>query len=822
MGLGRRIADSRIWVRLVISILFVVIISGAGLIHYSVLEQKRIAVEQAKDFAESIHQMTFAGLTGMMITGTVPLREIFLDQIKESNHIESLKVFRSDAVVKQYGKGLVNELPTDDTERMVLATGVPFFDVIFGRGGGERLRAIIPARATENYLGKNCLNCHEVDSGTVMGAVSMEISLDRANESTYAFGRTAVTVAGVLCIPLGFFIWYFVSQLVTRPLESMTRGLVKISQENIDKEEMLPVRSNDELGQATAAFNSVMEKAYELIQAQRLSRIVFDSSLEGITVTDAQARIQMVNKAFTDTTGYLPEEVIGKTPAILRSGKQDSDFYKEFWIALQEKGEWRGEIWNKRKNGSIYAEWLNISAVRDREGRVEYYVGIFADITERKQREDQIAFQAFHDSLTGLPNRILFRDRLDQTLALAKRYKERVTGVMFLDLDRFKQINDTLGHDAGDLLLKEVANRLKSCVRASDTVARMGGDEFTILLPEVAEEADVRMVAEKILESMLKSVNLGRESRVITTSIGIALSPQDGRDAETLLKAADAAMYQVKGSGRAGMCFFSPDLLDKPSRGAEQEARLRGALENREFVLHYQPIINLDDGQVHGYEALLRWQTDEGELLLPEDFLGLAEETGVICKVGEWVLDTACMQARSWQQVSVEMTVAVNISASEFGRQDFPELISKVLKKSGLPPRLLEIEISETLAMQDVEGAARIIAMVRDIGVNVLLDDFGTGFINLNALRRLGISTVKIDRSILRDYVKNPENNVILLALLEIARLLDLRVVAEGIENPEEFSILRNLTFNCIQGNLFSLPIPAHRIDPQEKRNWLG
>lgn len=807
--------NSKIWVRLVISILLAVMVSGAGLIHWATLEQKNLAIEQSKDFAMSVHQMTLAGLTGMMITGTIGLRTIFLDQIKETNHIESLKVFRSDAVVKQFGLGFDGETPSDALESKILLTGEAHFEVIQSRDGNDRLKAIIPVRATENYLGKNCLFCHEVPPNTVLGAVSMEVSLARAGDTTRSFGIRAVLAGIALCVPLALFIWLFISRMVTRPLRELTAGLSRIADGDIEEAQRLPVLRRDEVGAATVAFNRVMEKAGELLQQQRMSRIVFDNSLEGITVTDAQSRIQLVNKAFADTTGYSAEEVIGKTPAILKSGKQDAEFYAAFWTALQRDGEWRGEIWNQRKNGSIYAEWLNVSAVRNRRGEVEHYVAIFSDITERKEREEMITFQAFHDALTGLPNRLLFMDRLEQALAQAKRQKKRTPAVMFLDLDKFKQVNDTLGHDVGDQLLKEVAARLKRCVRAADTVARLAGDEFTVLLPEILEEADAELVAQKILAAMQEPIRLGTEDRVVSTSIGISMYPRDGRDVETLIKCADAAMYHVKGAGRAGRCFYSAELQGAPSRRVELEARLKDAFMNREFVLHYQPIMDLQRGVIHGKEALIRWQTPEGQLLLPEEFIGLAEEVGLMKKLGEWVLETACIQARLWQLENQAVTVAVNLSASEFKRPDLADVVRDILRRAGLSPSLLELEVSEALVMQDADYSQRMFTALADLGVMLSIGNFGTAYSSLSALRQMPIHAIKVDRSLIREYLNQNSDQSLLTAIFGVAAALGLRAVAEGVESLEQLTLLHGFECNRAQGYLFALPLPDGGQAPQ-------
>jgi diguanylate cyclase (GGDEF)-like protein/PAS domain S-box-containing protein len=550
----------KIWVRLVVAILLSVVVSGIGLIFWATLEQQRISQVQARDFANSVHQMTMAGLTGMMFTGTVYQRHVFLDQIKAMDQIKSLNVVRSDAVVVQFGRGFDREKASDPAELRVLQDGVPFFEILSDASGDDYLRAIIPAVAQENYLGKNCLACHTVGSGTVLGAVTMEISLAKSTQSIRMFARNAILAGMAVCVPLALFIWFFISRMVSTPLAKMTEGLNQIVDGDIDEKSGLPVHRLDEVGIATVSFNKVLAKATELLKQQRLSRMVFDNSLEGITVTDASSRIVMVNRAFTHTTGYSAEEAIGQTPALLKSGRQGPDFYARFWNALREDDGWHGEIWNKRKNGEVYPQWISVTAVRNRKKQIEHYIAIFADITERKERENLMEYQALHDALTGLPNRRLFHDHLNQTLVQIKRHGSRMFAVMYLDLDRFKYINDTWGHDAGDMLLKEVAARLRRCVRESDTVARLGGDEFTILLPEISGEADAGVVAEKILLAMKVPVNLTTESRVITTSIGISVSPRDGVDAETLMKRADAAMYQVKASGRAGISFYTEEL----------------------------------------------------------------------------------------------------------------------------------------------------------------------------------------------------------------------------------------------------------------------
>ena len=581
----------------------------------------------------------------------------------------------------------------------------------------------------------------------------------------------------------------------------MTAGLKRIAEGDIEEIGTLSHRGNDEVGQATDAFNHVMEKVRELLLEQRLSRIVFENSLEGITVTDASGRIQMTNRAFTETTGYSAQEVIGQTSAMLKSGRQDLSFYQAFWKSLKETGEWRGDIWNRRKNGSIYPQWLNVSAVRGKGGQVEHYVAIFSDITERKQHEEMITFQAFHDALTGLPNRVLFLDRLEQALVQAKRSKTRTPAIMFLDLDRFKQINDTLGHDAGDTLLREVAQRLLHCVRESDTVARMGGDEFTILLPETGDQVDTRAVAQKILDAMKTPVTLAGTDTVVTTSIGISLFPGDGRDAETLMKHADAAMYQAKGSGRASMCFFTAELLGKPSRRIALEAQLRQALAQQEFVLEYQDLVELPSGRIYGREALLRWQDPAHGLRLPEDFLDLAVETGLILPIGEWVYATACRQAVQWQDEAPGRMLAVNLSEREFLRPDLVEVLTATLQSTGLAPALLEVEIDAALAMKDVARTEVVARALMTVGVRVVLDDFGAGNANLLALHRLPIKHLKIDRALVKHCATDAESRAVIKAIMATASALGLSVGAKGVKTPEQLDQLRKLCCDQAPGN---------------------
>ncbi|MFV1952094.1 MAG: EAL domain-containing protein [Nitrospinota bacterium] len=540
----------------------------------------------------------------------------------------------------------------------------------------------------------------------------------------------------------------------------------------------------------------------------RMAAKVFENTTEGIMITDRRGNIQSVNSAFTIITGYSAKEAIGKTVDLLRSETHDSDFYKNIWKTLLKRGYWQGEISSRCKDGKSFPAWLNLNTIRDDKAKAINYVAVFSDITKIKQSEDRLNYLAHHDLLTGMPNRLLFQDRLQQALKQAKRYGKFV-GLLFLDLDRFKTINDILGHSIGDLLLQSVAERLKECVRDSDTISRWGGDEFAVILPTLEQAADAAKVAKKILKALSEVFVVKAHEFFVSVSIGIAIHPSNGRDAETLVKNADTAMYHAKERGKNNYQFYTDTLNAKSIGWLALETSLRHALEKEEFLLYYQPQVDLKTGRIIGMEALIRWQQFE-RLVPPKDFIPLAEETGLIVPMGEWGLRMACRQNKLWQAAGfTPMPVAVNLSARQFQQKDLLETIDRVLKESGLDSKYLELELTESAVMQDAETTIVILQELKARGVKISIDDFGIGYSSLNYLRRFPINKLKIDQSFVQDITTNPEDAAITTAVISLGHNLNMQVIAEGVESREQLIFLHKHHCDKAQGFYFSPPLPV-------------
>ncbi|BAE51784.1 EAL domain-containing protein [Paramagnetospirillum magneticum] len=569
--------------------------------------------------------------------------------------------------------------------------------------------------------------------------------------------------------------------------------------------------SDNELRFTVAVVEDVTEKK-RLEDHMRLAATVFESTGEGLFVTDEKRQIIHVNPAFTELTGYPADEVIGRTPKFLASGRHTPEFYDAVFKTLAECGKWQGEIWNRRKTGEMFAEWLNISVVRNERGELTNYVAVFSDITSRKQDEERLNYQANHDPLTRLPNRTLFQERLTRALTRAHR-NQAIVALLFIDLDFFKQVNDTLGHLAGDILLQQVAERLTSCVRQGDTVARLAGDEFTVILEEISEPRDGAVVAHKILSLLAEPFDLqGHEAR-ISSSIGVALYPSDGGDAQTLIKLADAAMYRAKHQGRNACRFHSESINAQAFERLALESALRHAVERREFLLHYQPIFDARSGSVVAVEALLRWRHPDFGMIMPNQFLPLAEETGLIMPVGKFVLDEACRQAKAWLDAGhTGLKVGINLSSRQLRAPELIEDIAAALEGSGLPPSALELDVPESAIIDKGQDVDAIFTQFKTLGVRMAIDAFGSGYSSFAFLRKLPSNTLKIDQGFVRDAASGAEESEIVTAIVAVARGLHLSVVAPGIETEEQLAHLVKYDCDMVQGFLFAHPMPAEEL----------
>ena len=549
-----------------------------------------------------------------------------------------------------------------------------------------------------------------------------------------------------------------------------------------------------------------LQKAGEQLQ---LSAQVFESSRDAITITDAQGTIITVNEAFTTTTGYPMAEAVGRNPRILQSGRHDKEFYRVMWASIQEHGHWQGEIWNKRKNGEIYPEWLKITAAKNPSQDTTNYIAVFSDISGDISAAERIQRLAYYDTLTDLPNRALLSDRLDLAIAHAKSsgYK---CAVLFLDMDRFKNINDALGHSIGDQLLKSVATRLKECVREVDTVARMGGDEFVVVLDGAAETGSILSVARKMLHSLSQPYEVEGHNIRATPSIGISVYPEDGTDGESLIMNADSAMYHAKENGRNDFKFFVSDMKTKVTEKLFIESDLRKALEHGQFVLYFQPQVDIRTGHIIGAEALIRWNHPTAGLISPAKFIPIAEESGLIIPLGEWILNEACRQNLAWQKAGLTpISIAVNLSAVQFRQPNLCQLIGRVLSDTGLDPHYLELELTEGLVMSNTDSAIATLNGFKEMGVHISIDDFGTGYSSLSYLKHFPIDYLKIDQSFIRDITANPDDAAITTAIINMAQGLNLRTIAEGVETAEQLKFLRLHSCDVVQGYYFSKPVPA-------------
>lgn len=627
------------------------------------------------------------------------------------------------------------------------------------------------------------------------------------------FTFIAIFTVGFLCV------LYLSFTTVKRIVKKITHIADAMKQMQIDHKFNVPlaVDGSDEVAEMAHAFNQMLAERKKSESELKISAAVFKYASEAIMITNENNLIETVNPAFCTISGYKPSEVIGKPPNVLSSGKHTPAFYHSMYKELEKSNSWQGEIWNKRKNGEIYPEFLAISVVRDTSNKPIQYISLFSDITKHKKYEEDIWLQANYDSLTGLPNRKMCLERLHFEINHEKNQYNQLA-LMFIDLDRFKNVNDTWGHNSGDELLKLAALRLNNCIRESDTVARFGGDEFVVILAGTVNRIDIERIVKKILAKlsapfMLNSDNdAGKNEAVVSASIGITIAPTDGNNVEVLLKNADTAMYQAKESGRDGYKFFTSSMNEVVTARMKVEQALRKAVKEQEFVLHYQPVVSLSTGDFIGAEALIRWQHPEDGLVYPDSFISIAEETGLIEPIGQWVIEQACQDLKHWHDLGLKIQVAVNVSSRQCKQtSEIPitSVIRKALVDNNIAPSYLKIEITESLLMDNSQEMISSLQDIRDLGVDIHMDDFGTGYSSLSYLKHFPIDVLKIDRSFIEGAISDQTDASLVEAVVLIGHSLKLKLVGEGIETQQHFDYLASLGCDYGQGYFISKPIPV-------------
>ena len=547
----------------------------------------------------------------------------------------------------------------------------------------------------------------------------------------------------------------------------------------------------------------------------RQAAVVFDCTREGVLVSDHNGVIVHVNPALVKITGYAPEEVLGQRPNMFKSGHHGPEFYQAVFESLEKTGEWHGEIWNRRKSGEIYPQWQTIRAVRDSKDQITHYVAVFSDISAIKNTQSELMRLAHHDPLTDLPNRLLFTDRAEQALAYAQRHKSGCA-LLMIDLDHFKIINDSMGHNVGDLLLKAVGERLTAVFGKGFTVARLGGDEFAVLVENCTQVAQAAGFAQQVLEVMKGAFIIETHQLFISASVGISLYPNDALNAEQLLRNADSALFKAKSAGREGYALYTEELTAHAQYRIEVASDLRRALEQQELRVYFQPVHDLTTSRMVGVEALVRWQHPQRGLVAPGEFIPIAERTGLIAEIDAWVLEQACRQMCQWQAAGVDLSfVAVNISSRLFARPELYQLVSTVLADTGLNPALLELEVTESAVMDNSEVALEQMHRLRELGLRLAIDDFGTGFSSLLRLKRLPVQKLKIDQGFVAGLPGDDDDVAIVRAVIALAQSMGMQVHAEGIEYVEQAQFLLDHHCDLGQGYWFGRPMPARELDWQ-------
>jgi len=566
---------------------------------------------------------------------------------------------------------------------------------------------------------------------------------------------------------------------------------------------------NSDMGKNVIGIIRDITDKRTLRDIKRSSEIVFESITEGIMITDIQNKITAVNQGFCEITGYQADEIIGQPPSVLKSGRHGKSFYDEIQKCLQTTGRWQGEIWNRRKNGEIYPEWLTIAEIRDEDDQVNQHVAVFSDISKRQTSEEAVTSTTNYDALTGLPNRILLYDRLKQAIRQANRNGHKVV-IQAIDLDWFDWINNSLGASVGDKLLQNVGARLASSIRSDDTVARMGGDEFAIVLTDICEEQDMVNAAKKIIASLSAPFAINDTETYVTGSIGLAIYPDDGQDADVLLKKANMALEKSKTSGRNTFQFFKKQMNGRSHEFIALEHSLRTALDRKELSVHYQPQIDITTGNIIGAEALMRWNAPKHGNVPPSVFIPIAEKCGMIRKLGAWVLEAACHQQKHWRdQGFTNHRMAINVSAIQFQDDNFPQTVMHAIKQAGVSPQDIELELTESLLMDPSENIRAKFLAIRDLGVSLSLDDFGTGYSSLSYLKQFPVETLKIDKSFVDNVADNLDDQAIIKAIIGMGQALGQKIISEGVETQSQLDFLKSVNCDIVQGYYYSKPVPA-------------
>ncbi len=642
----------------------------------------------------------------------------------------------------------------------------------------------------------------------------IQIDIERASKKMNSNFNIFILISITSISLIAYFI-FGLSQHLSSELNEILESIKALSNEELNKE-VPKYQKGDDFYQISIALEKLRIELQEKQKAEmklRLNAKVFENTAEMIIVTDKNNRIIDVNKAFSKITGYSKEEVIGKNPNIIQSGYQDKNFYKNLWKSVIKNGYWQGEIWDRKKNGALIANLLTISTIKD--GEDYYYIGVAADITKLKESQERAEFLAFHDTLTNLPNRVLFLDRLEHAIKKSIRNESKLA-ILFIDLDQFKNINDTLGHPVGDILLQEIAQRLKKTVRPEDTIARLGGDEFVILIENVKDETLLATIANRILKELSKPVLLESKESIITCSIGISIYPNDGVDGDILIQNADTAMYAAKAEGRNNYQFYRKDLTIIAKEKFALENDLRKVLSRNELTLKYQPQVDTMEHKMMGVEALVRWKHNSKGFISPELFIRLAEEIGMINDIGKWVFREACKQTKIWQDKGMNnFRVAVNLSVKQLMNPNLVKDFKNILEEIGIEAETIELEVTESYIMEHIEKCIDTLYKLKEMGFTLAIDDFGTGYSSLSYLKKLPIKRLKVDKSFVMDIYKDSDDMAIAKTILAMGKSLGLEVIAEGVEEEEQLNFLMQQGCEEVQGYYFSKPLM-----PDELEEW--